>query len=97
MSLGGSRWQVEYNLYGMGFVRRRKARFRGPLPTRGMTTRAGWDAVPEVISYEEASTGALPLFLLSLCLELISQLAAMTELGGRLCASIDIPVHGEVE
>ena len=43
----------------MGFVRLRKARFRGPLPVRGMTTRAGWDSVPEVISYEEASTGGL--------------------------------------
>lgn len=49
--------QVEYNLYGMGFVRFRKARFRGPLPGRGRRQRAGWDAVPEVLSYEEASTG----------------------------------------
>jgi hypothetical protein len=61
---------VEYNLYGMGFVRLRKARFRGPLPVRGMTTRAGWDAVPEVISYEEASTGGLVLILLWLSFEL---------------------------
>jgi hypothetical protein len=67
-------WQVEYNLYGMGFVRFRKARFRGPLPMRGMTTRAGWDAVPEVISYEEASTGGLLFVLLWLCFELSSHL-----------------------
>lgn len=50
---------MEYNLYGMGFVRFRKARFRGPLPARGRTQRAGWDTVPEVISYEEASTGTV--------------------------------------
>lgn len=75
---------MEYNLYGMGFVRLRKARFRRPLPVRGMTTRAGWDAVPEVISYEEASTGGLVSLLLWLSFEL-SLNCAVTELGGQLC------------
>lgn len=45
----------------MGFVRFRKARFRGPLPSRGRVQRAGWDAVPEIVSYEEASTGLMVL------------------------------------
>lgn len=52
--------QVEYNLYGMGFIRLRKARFRGQLPARGRAQRAGWSAVAEVLTYEEASTGEVP-------------------------------------
>lgn len=85
ISLGGLHCQVEYNLYGMGFVRLRKACFRGPLPVRGMTTRAGWDSVPEVISYEEASTGGLFLKFCCGSASTCPPKSAVTELGGRLC------------
>lgn len=57
--------QVEHNLYGMGFIRLRKARFRGQLPARGRETRAGWNNVPEVLTYEEASTGGTSASLIS--------------------------------
>ena len=52
-----SKRQVEYNLYGMGFIRLAKAQFRGPLPEAGAPRRAGWAALPEVQSPETESSG----------------------------------------
>ena len=50
--------QVEYNLYGMGFVRLRSARFRGELPERAGAPRVGWVQAEEVTAPEAEASGA---------------------------------------
>lgn len=49
---------MEYNLYGMGFVRLRTARFRGELPGRAGAPRAGWAQAEEVAAPESEASGA---------------------------------------
>ena len=49
---------MEYNLYGMGFVRLRKARFRGEVPQQAGALRVGWAPAVEIAAPEMKSTGA---------------------------------------
>lgn len=49
---------MEYNLYGMGFVRLRTARFRGELPGRAGAPRAGWAQAEEMAAPESEASGA---------------------------------------
>lgn len=55
--------QVDFNLFGMGFMRLGEAWFRGPVPQTGTPRRPGWKQVDSLLHHEVSPSGGLYLIM----------------------------------
>ncbi|KAK9830528.1 hypothetical protein WJX72_012277 [[Myrmecia] bisecta] len=50
--------KVDFNLYGMGYMRMKRVLFRGSVPEHHQRERTGWRAKPVVVQFEDGSIGS---------------------------------------
>ena len=49
--------QIDFNLFGMGFLRLDEALFRSPIPDSNWPRRPGWREAESIVHHETSSSG----------------------------------------
>lgn len=51
--------QIDFNLFGMGFLRLDEALFRSPIPDANFPRRAGWKEAESIVHHETSPSGGI--------------------------------------